>query len=111
MVDDVARNVRLLEAVLGPAGYDVVSAGSGEDALEVVAGGSVDLVLLDIRMPGVDGYEVCRRLRADDTTSFLPIVMVTSAEGEERIRASRRARTTSSRSPSSTTSCSLACGR
>ena len=87
VVDDVARNVRLLEAVLGPAGYVVISAGSGEEALSAIAGAPVDLVLLDIRMPGMDGYEVCRRLRADEATSFLPIVMVTSAEDEERIRA------------------------
>ena len=87
VVDDVPRNVRLLAAVLTGAGYEVVSAGSGTEAIEAVATEAPDLVLLDIRMPDVDGYEVCRRLRADPAAQFLPIVMVTSAEGEERVAA------------------------
>jgi CheY-like chemotaxis protein len=84
VVDDVARNIRLLEAVLVGAGHTVVAAGSGNEALHSVSAELPDIVLLDIRMPGMDGYEVCRRLRADPATAFLPIVMVTSAEGEER---------------------------
>jgi len=87
VVDDVARNVRLLEALLTPEGYEVVAAGSGAEALERVADRGPDLVLLDIRMPDIDGYEVCRRIRADPERAFLPIVMVTSAEDEERVRA------------------------
>src|SRR6267378_4687613 len=87
VVDDVPRNVRLLEAVLTGEGYEVVSAGSGADAIEAIAANPPDLVLLDIRMPDMDGYEVCRRLRADPAAQFLPIVMVTSAEGEERVAA------------------------
>ncbi len=83
VVDDVPQNVRLLEAVLAPRGYTVVTATSGEEALERLEG--VDLVLLDVVMPGIDGYEVCRRLRADERTSFLPVVMVTaSGEREKR---------------------------
>ena len=87
VVDDVPRNVRLLAAVLTGAGYEVVSSGSGTEAIQAVATEAPDLVLLDIRMPDVDGYEVCRRLRADPAAQFLPIVMVTSAEGEERVAA------------------------
>jgi DNA-binding response OmpR family regulator len=87
VVDDVPRNVRLLAAVLTGAGYEVVQAGSGAEAIEAVARDAPDLVLLDIRMPDIDGYEVCRRLRADPAAEFLPIVMVTSAEGEERVAA------------------------
>jgi adenylate cyclase len=87
VVDDVARNVRLLAAVLDAAGYEVLSAGSGAEAIEIVGREAPDLVLLDIRMPDIDGYEVCRRLRADPAAEFLPIVMVTSAEGEERVAA------------------------
>ncbi|HEV8488272.1 MAG TPA: response regulator [Candidatus Limnocylindrales bacterium] len=87
VVDDVARNVRLLEALLTPEGYDVVTAGSGAEALQRVAEQAPDVVLLDIRMPDIDGYEVCRRIRADPATAFLPIIMVTSAEDEERVRA------------------------
>jgi adenylate cyclase len=87
VVDDVPRNVRLLAAVLTAAGYEVVSAGSGAEAIAAVARDAPDLVLLDIRMPDIDGYEVCRRLRSDPAAEFLPIVMVTSAEGEERVAA------------------------
>jgi adenylate cyclase len=82
VVDDVPQNVRLLEAVLAPRGYDVVTATSGEEALGRLEG--VDLVLLDVVMPGIDGYEVCRRLRADERTSFLPVVMVTASGEKEK---------------------------
>lgn len=85
VVDDVPQNLRLLQAVLEPRGYTVVTASSGEEALERVAG--VDLVLLDIVMPGIDGFEVCRRLRADPGTSFLPVVMVTASGEQEKRRA------------------------
>jgi adenylate cyclase len=85
VVDDVPQNLRLLQAVLEPRGYRVVTATSGAEALERVSG--ADLVLLDIVMPGVDGYEVCRRLRADPRTSFLPVVMVTASGEQEKRRA------------------------
>jgi adenylate cyclase len=87
VVDDVERNVRLLEAVLVSHGYHVVSARSGQEALERVAGAAPDLVLLDIQMPGMDGYEVCRRVREEPATGFLPVVMVTSSDTEVRVNA------------------------
>ena len=87
VVDDVPHNIRLLEAVLAPRGYTVVPATSGEEALERIAAGPADLVLLDIVMPGLDGYEVCRRLRADAATSFLPVVMVTASGEREKRKA------------------------
>ena len=87
VVDDVSANVRLLEALLTPAGYEIVVASSGTEALERIADRTPDLVLLDIRMPDLDGYEVCRRIRADPDRTYVPIVMVTSAENEERVRA------------------------
>jgi len=87
VVDDVPRNVRLLEAVLSPNGYTVTSASSGSEALERVAADLPDLVLLDIQMPGMDGYEVCRRLRADPATRFLPVVMITTSDTEVRVNA------------------------
>ena len=87
VVDDTPANVRLLEAVLTPRGYTVLSAESGQRALEVAAEQPLDLVLLDIMMPGIDGYEVCRRLRNDRATEALPIVMITSSGAAEKVRA------------------------
>jgi adenylate cyclase len=85
VVDDLPENVRLLQAVLEPRGYTVVTAISGAEALERVASQAVDMVLLDVSMPGMDGFEVCRRLRAEPATSFLPIVMVTASGSEEKV--------------------------
>ena len=62
-------------------------AASGEDALATIAADVPDLILLDVQMPGIDGYEVCRRVRADAAIQYLPIVMVTSSEGQDRISA------------------------
>ena len=87
VVDDLEQNIRLLEAVLAPRGYAVVTATSGDEALERVRREPVDLVLLDIVMPGMDGYEVCRTLRADETTQFLPIVMITASGQQEKVAA------------------------
>jgi DNA-binding response OmpR family regulator len=83
VVDDVPQNVRLLEAILVSQGYDVVSANDGATALEVVASAKPDLVLLDVMMPGLDGYEVCRRLREDEETAVLPVIMVTASTTEK----------------------------
>ena len=85
IVDDLPQNIRLLDAVLAPRGYDIASATSGAEALERVASGGIGLVLLDIVMPGMDGYEVCRRLRDDDASAFLPIVMVTASGEQEKL--------------------------
>jgi adenylate cyclase len=87
VVDDVPQNVRLLAAVLEPHGYAVATATSGEAALERVAAAPVDLVLLDVVMPGIDGYEVCRRLRADPATGFVPVVMITASGEQEKRKA------------------------
>ncbi len=87
VVDDVPQNVRLLEAVLSPRGFRVATASSGEEALEVLGKEHPDLVLLDILMPGIDGYEVCARIREDPETAFLPVIMITASGGQEKIRA------------------------
>ena len=89
VVDDLAPNIRLLDAVLTPRGYRVVGVSNGEEALGVLERGDepIDLVLLDIQMPGLDGYEVCRRIRADERTAFLPVVMITASGNEQRIQA------------------------
>jgi class 3 adenylate cyclase len=87
VVDDAPRNVRLLDAVLSSNGFAVASASSGPEALERVSADPPDLVLLDIQMPGMGGFEVCRRLRAGAETRFLPVVMVTSSDSEIRVDA------------------------
>jgi adenylate cyclase len=87
IVDDLPQNVRLLDAVLSPKGFRVATASSGEEALDVLSKEHPDLVLLDILMPGMDGYEVCRRIREDPETAFLPVIMITASGGEEKIRA------------------------
>jgi class 3 adenylate cyclase/CheY-like chemotaxis protein len=87
VVDDKPENLRLLEAVLEPRGYEVEKVTSGARALEVVASTPVDIVLLDIVMPEMDGYEVCRRLRADPKSEFLPIVMITASGDQEKVAA------------------------
>jgi len=85
VVDDLAANVRLLEAILEPAGYSVLSASSGPEALERVVTELPDLVLLDVQMAGMNGYEVCRRIREHEATALIPVVMVTSHDSEARI--------------------------
>ena len=85
VVDDMPANVRLLEAILKPAGYSVTAASSGQEALERVVVDPPDLVLLDVQMAGMNGYEVCRRIRENEATALLPVVMVTSHGSEARV--------------------------
>ena len=81
IVDDVPVNLKLLRAILQKAGHEVVEAPGGHDALARVRDSAPDLILLDVMMPGMDGYEVCRILKADPATAAIPIVFV-SALGE-----------------------------
>ena len=83
-VDDKPENVRLLEAILAPAGYEVVGAASGQEALAKARAERFDMILTDIVMPGMSGYELCRTLRKDPATAFLPIVTITASGGEEK---------------------------
>jgi adenylate cyclase len=87
IVDDVPENLRLLEAVLAPRGYIVLSATDGRAALELVESAHPDLVLLDVVMPQMDGYAVCRKLREREETAMLPVIMITSSAGPEKTRA------------------------
>ena len=87
VVDDIPENVRLLEAVLVPRGYDVLTANDGIAALDLVDSERPDLILLDVMMPGLDGYAVCTHLRANDETAVLPVIMVTSSIGPEKTKA------------------------
>jgi len=86
-VDDQPANLRLLDAVLTPRGHRVLTASSGAEALALLETEDVDLVLLDIVMPGMDGYEVCRRIRSTPATEFLPVVMITASGNEQRLAA------------------------
>src|ERR671930_1307811 len=87
VVDDVPENVRLLEAVLVPRGYEVVTATDGQAALDLVETEEPDLILLDVMMPGLDGYAVCQQLREHEETAVLPVIMVTSSIGQEKTKA------------------------
>ncbi|MFH1995437.1 MAG: response regulator [Candidatus Omnitrophota bacterium] len=87
VVDDEQKNVKLLEAYLLPLGYEVMKAGNGREALTIIEKKSVDLMLLDVMMPGMDGFEVTEKLRADERTRLIPVVLVTALkETEDRIR-------------------------
>jgi adenylate cyclase len=86
-VDDQPTNLRLLDAVLTPRGHRVLTAQSGAEALTLLETEDVDIVLLDILMPDMDGYEVCRRIRSAPATEFLPVVMITASGSEQRLAA------------------------
>jgi adenylate cyclase len=87
VVDDVEKNVRLLADVLTAKGYQVRTAMSGEAALESIRQQPPDLVLLDVMMPGISGYDVCRAIRADPSLGILPVVLVTALDpSTERIK-------------------------
>lgn len=85
IVDDKPQNRRLIEAMLERYGYALRSASSGEEALEIVAADAPDLVLLDVVMPGMSGYDVCRTLRANEATRALPIVMITANPEQDKV--------------------------
>jgi two-component system, cell cycle sensor histidine kinase and response regulator CckA len=83
VVDDQSKNAELLEAHLVPQGFKVVKAASGEEALNILSGNQIDLVLLDIMMPRMSGYEVLEKIRADKTIRLIPVVMVTALKATE----------------------------
>lgn len=87
VVDDTPMNVKLLVDLLQSAGYDCTAAASGAEALVGMAAAPPDLVLLDVMMPGMTGFEVCERLRAQPSTALLPVVLVTALDGkDDRVR-------------------------
>ena len=81
VVDDIPANVRLLEAKLSSEYFDVITAANGPQAIDVARIEAPDIVLLDVMMPGMDGFEVCKRLKADPQTTHIPVVMVTANQG------------------------------
>jgi len=80
-VDDEQINLDLLEALLVPRNYEVIRSTGGRDALMQVASQKVDLVLLDVMMPEIDGFEVCRRIKSDERYRNLPVIMATVLYG------------------------------
>ena len=83
VVDDVPANVKLLQARLNAEYFEVVAASSGPEAIELCAKGDCDIVLLDVLMPGMDGFEVCRLLKADPRTMHLPVIMITALDSTQ----------------------------
>ncbi len=86
VIDDDATNRDLLGRSLRRAGHEVVEAESGPQALAKLRTARVDLVLLDVSMPGMDGHDVCRRIRTDERTRALPVIMVTASESSDKVR-------------------------
>lgn len=87
VVDDVPTNVKLLQAKLASEYFDVITAEDGPSALEITDSQSPDIILLDVMMPHMDGYEVCRRIRANPKTTHIPVIMVTAlGDVSDRVR-------------------------
>jgi len=87
VVDDIPVNIQLMQKYLSPAGYEILVARNGEEALVQVENGRPDLVLLDVMMPKMDGFETCRILKSNDKTKYIPIIMVTALnEIEDKVK-------------------------
>ena len=87
IVDDIPTNVRLLEARLTAEYFEVVTATSGQQALDICANSDIDIVLLDVMMPEMDGFEVCLRLKGSPKTHHVPVLMVTALDQpSDRVR-------------------------
>ncbi|MCK0167432.1 diguanylate cyclase [Jannaschia sp. S6380] len=83
IVDDVATNRIVMKVKLAAARYEVVPAASGPEALEIAAGGGIDIIIMDMMMPGMTGADTCRRLRADPDTATIPVILVTASDDME----------------------------
>ena len=80
IVDDEPRNRKLLEVMLKPEGYQLLSAGNGEEALVLVDQQPPDLILLDVMMPGMDGYQVTGKIKANLATKNIPVILITALD-------------------------------
>ncbi len=88
IVDDEERNVRLLKAMLTNRNFHLLEAGNGEEALRIVSENAPDMILLDVMMPRLDGFEVCRRLKQNEKTRMIPVILVTAlSEKQHRLKA------------------------
>jgi PAS domain S-box-containing protein len=87
VVDDHPQGLELIEAYLLPQGYEIITAANGEEALAKLAGNQIDLILLDVIMPGMNGFEVTRRVRQNENYRLLPIILITSLRGpKDRVK-------------------------
>ncbi len=77
-VDDAPENLKILETILSKSGYDVITASDGKAALHYIQNGNIDLVLLDVMMPEMDGYEVCRMIKTQEHTKKIPVIFITA---------------------------------
>jgi DNA-binding response OmpR family regulator len=85
IVDDLPSNIQLVASILRGAGYQVLPATGGQQALHCARNPPPDLILLDLVMPEIDGFEVCRRLKADPETSAIPVIFLTAAVESQQI--------------------------
>jgi len=86
IVDDVADNIQVAMSILKEENYEFSFATSGDSALELIDNNSFDLILLDVMMPGLDGYEVCMRIRSNPETEDVPVIFVTAKSDVDSIR-------------------------
>jgi adenylate cyclase len=84
VVDDLPMNIELVKGILIPEGYIVTSSENGEDALDKIFNDPPDLILLDVMMPGMNGYEVCRRIKQNKFLPYIPIIYITASEIEQK---------------------------
>jgi len=91
IVDDDPMIVKLQSMILTKAGYEIDTAANGREGIDRAAQGTPDVVLLDVMMPGLDGLEVTRQLKADPRTSAIPVVLVSARTGSEDVAAGRAA--------------------
>ena len=85
VVDDIMQNIQLIGATLNRGGYDVFIAHSGEEALEKAQQTNPDLILLDVMMPGIDGYETCRQLKQIFKFKDIPVIFLTALDGDDSL--------------------------
>jgi len=83
VVDDVARNLNMIEAILAPHGYKVLLAHNGLEAVETARNEKPDLILLDIFMPDMDGFTACSKIKSDESTRMIPVIIVTAVAHEQ----------------------------
>src|SRR5476651_545913 len=87
IVDDIPANVRLLKAKLEADYYEVIAADNGQSAIDIALEAQPDIVLLDVMMPDMDGFEVCRRLKDNAETRHIPIILITALDGRDDLLA------------------------